>query len=350
MSPTFFHAAVIAGQNFSHNAIIPTQQSGALCVPTEGTVTQRYSSNHPAIDISSVSGQGKGAAVRACATGTVVYVGVAELPQDNPNNVKHAVAIRHDDQIDGKYIMSFYIHMGSDNDSYVTVQQGARVRQGDVIGYQGVAGIATGTHLHWSIHPSTTAFLDSYSSWGKFCQRSDLWFEIGGSSSGNCHNMNGASPVNPELYTGGLGANVTSTCSQLVAYRGEFVAQDVQLSMVAGTTQVARIQLRNTGTASWDGNTKLYALPLDQDNPFYHSSWLHKWRIASTGIVQPSEVGTFEFTLQAPMETGVYRIEFAFVQEGVTWFTEPPNAAIWFPITITTRTKEDSTLYIPMLK
>ena len=116
MSPTFFHAAVIAGQNFSHNAIIPTQQSGALCVPTEGTVTQRYSSNHPAIDISSVSGQGKGAAVRACATGTVVYVGVAELPQDNPNNVKHAVAIRHDDQIDGKYIMSFYIHMGSDND------------------------------------------------------------------------------------------------------------------------------------------------------------------------------------------------------------------------------------------
>ena len=84
--------------------VVTPQQADSLCVPTEGSITQRYSSSHPGIDISSVSGQIKGARVTACAGGTVVYVGVAELSQDNPNNIKHAVAIKHDEQINGKYI------------------------------------------------------------------------------------------------------------------------------------------------------------------------------------------------------------------------------------------------------
>ena len=119
------------------------------------------------------------------------------------------------------------------------------------------------------------------------------------------------------------------------AYQGEFVGQTFQGTMMADTIQHAQVQIKNTGTQAWDSNTKISALPLDQANPFYDPSWLHPYRIASSGVVQPGAVGTFDFILHAPLTAGQYRINFAFVQEGISWFTNPAASAVWYPITVT---------------
>ena len=127
------------------------------------------------------------------------------------------------------------------------------------------------------------------------------------------------------------------------AYQGEFVGQTFQGTMMADTIQHAQVQIKNTGTQAWDSNTKIYAMPLDQANPFYDPSWLHPYRIASSGVVQPGAVGTFDFILHAPLTPGQYRINFAFVQEGITWFTNPTDSTVWYPITVTPSVGSGST-------
>jgi hypothetical protein len=49
--------------------------------------------------------------------------------------------------------------------------------------------------------------------------------------------------------------------------------------VIAGTSQTAEIQLKNIGTANWDANTKLVALPHEGGNPFYDPSWIASNRI-----------------------------------------------------------------------
>jgi murein DD-endopeptidase MepM/ murein hydrolase activator NlpD len=46
----------------------------------------------------------------------------------------------------GQGVTSLYIHM-----SKLAVPEGTQVRQGDVVGYVGATGFATGPHLHWQI-------------------------------------------------------------------------------------------------------------------------------------------------------------------------------------------------------
>lgn len=46
----------------------------------------------------------------------------------------------------GQGVTSLYIHM-----SKLAVNEGAEVREGDVVGYTGATGFATGPHLHWQI-------------------------------------------------------------------------------------------------------------------------------------------------------------------------------------------------------
>jgi murein DD-endopeptidase MepM/ murein hydrolase activator NlpD len=47
----------------------------------------------------------------------------------------------------GQGVSSIYIHM-----SRINARQGDQVRQGDVIGYVGSTGFATGPHLHWGLY------------------------------------------------------------------------------------------------------------------------------------------------------------------------------------------------------
>ncbi len=111
------------------------------------------------------------------------------------------------------------------------------------------------------------------------------------------------------------------------AYAAEFSAQSFPYAsqtivMHEGEILTGWFDLKNTGTASWDGNTKFAPMPRDASSPFADSSWLSPGRISSVAAVtQPGSVGRFPVTLRAgaPGESVVY---FGLVQELVTWFAD----------------------------
>ena len=52
----------------------------------------------------------------------------------------------------GQGLSSIYLHMSS-----FAVAEGALVNKGDVIGYVGATGRATGAHLHWTLYANGVA-------------------------------------------------------------------------------------------------------------------------------------------------------------------------------------------------
>ena len=186
-----------------------TTQSVVFCAPSTGTITQGYSSNHTGIDISGQSGTAQGPAVFAPADGIIAYVGMAELVGDNPNQINHAVAINHG-LVNGKYTLSFLVHLGDQNTTYIldTIRPGIAVQRGQVIGYQGTAGLATGTHVHWEMRTYNQPFQNNYATWGIRCDTSDIWWEFGGG--GNCSNPNPPMIVSPEDFVGSLPVGTTA--------------------------------------------------------------------------------------------------------------------------------------------
>jgi hypothetical protein len=81
-----------------------------------------------------------GTPVRAIGEGVVVFAGQAEAGANT-------VAIRHDRQWEDRHVFSTYYHNTS-----LDVQQGQRVRRGDVIARAGNTGRATNDHLHLEVH------------------------------------------------------------------------------------------------------------------------------------------------------------------------------------------------------
>lgn len=75
-----------------------------------------------------------GRPIRATAEGSVTVVHMFRLHGGT-------VGIDH-----GQGVTSLYLHM-----SRIAVREGQHVKEGDVIGYVGATGFATGPHLHWQI-------------------------------------------------------------------------------------------------------------------------------------------------------------------------------------------------------
>jgi murein DD-endopeptidase MepM/ murein hydrolase activator NlpD len=123
--------------------------NGRFMWPTSGTVTQEYGCTgfrlepprggcahfHSGIDIAN----GSGTPIRAAGDGVVAFVGWNRYDGSNPAFV---VMIAH-----GGNINTFYSHLLP---RYV-VRSGAKVRKGQLIGYMGSTGNATGPHLHWEV-------------------------------------------------------------------------------------------------------------------------------------------------------------------------------------------------------
>src|SRR5918999_1237123 len=103
-----------------------------LSSPVDGTVTSefgpRWGRNHDGVDIAAPTGT----ANRAAACGSVTLAG----QQSGYGNI---VCITHTNEFS-----TCYAHM-----SRFAVSQGARVQQGQVIGYVGCTGSCTGPHLHF---------------------------------------------------------------------------------------------------------------------------------------------------------------------------------------------------------
>ncbi|OGZ33030.1 MAG: hypothetical protein A3I88_00735 [Candidatus Portnoybacteria bacterium RIFCSPLOWO2_12_FULL_39_9] len=128
---------------------IPTPRPGILAWPTSGRITQNYGptsqtgfinnvySFHNGLDIAS----GLGTPVRAAQDGRIKGLG---------DNGKYAygkwLAIEH-----GNGLTTLYAHL-----SAYAVSNGQEVRQGQIIGYEGATGFATGPHLHFTVYATNT--------------------------------------------------------------------------------------------------------------------------------------------------------------------------------------------------
>lgn len=92
-----------------------------------------YTRMHQGVDFAAPSGT----AIYAAGDGIVIQAG-------RVNGYGHYVAIKHNEQYTTTYAHLSAFARGLD--------EGDRVRQGDVIGYVGMTGSATGPHLHYEVH------------------------------------------------------------------------------------------------------------------------------------------------------------------------------------------------------
>lgn len=112
---------------------------GAFIIPTQGTVTLgfgdklyingNYSGSHFGIDYAN----NEGTPIYASNTGVVTL-------SDETMSYGNTIIIDH-----GQNVFTMYLHM-----SELTVIKGDHVEKGDLIGYMGSTGIATGPHLHFN--------------------------------------------------------------------------------------------------------------------------------------------------------------------------------------------------------
>jgi hypothetical protein len=128
----------------------------------------------------------------------------------------------------------------------------------------------------------------------------------------------------------GGGPAVSGPCGQ-VEFKASFVAQsfpfaaDPALEMKVGDVVDAWIDLKNEGTQTWTGNTKLSPTPRDVASPLTGVDWLSPTRITAPDVDTPSGgVGRFSFKLGASAP-GEYYQYFGLVEEGVTWFSDGPK-------------------------
>ncbi|MFO0589910.1 MAG: GH25 family lysozyme [Polyangiaceae bacterium] len=124
-------------------------------------------------------------------------------------------------------------------------------------------------------------------------------------------------------------------------YAAKFVAQsfpyaaDPPMEMVGGNSYKLSITLKNTGTETWDSNTKLATTePRDRESPFAGPEWPGPNRYAAVqGTVAPGEDYTFEWEMHAPKKGGTFDEHMGLVQEGVAWFSDegqggPPDGQL----------------------
>lgn len=125
----------------AYAATLPEQAwTGVMLMPVEGRVTSDYGryraresgyrSHHDALDL----GAATGTPIYAAAPGTVL-VSASQPLHGN------AVILGH-----GQELTSSYNHMNG-----LAVEEGQRVDQGDLVGWVGATGQATGPHLHWGV-------------------------------------------------------------------------------------------------------------------------------------------------------------------------------------------------------
>lgn len=116
---------------------MPTPSAAGLIWPTNGTLTSgfgyRWGRMHEGIDI----GAPEGTPIRAAASGTVVLI----QGESSSGGYGNFTCVDH-----GGGLSTCYAHQSS-----IATSTGARVSQGQVIGYVGNTGHSFGAHLHFEV-------------------------------------------------------------------------------------------------------------------------------------------------------------------------------------------------------
>lgn len=94
----------------------------------------------------------------------------------------------------------------------------------------------------------------------------------------------------------------------------------------AGGKIYIRLKARNNGNTPWDPSFIRLGTERSRDHasPFRDSSWPYPTRAAQLreSRIEPSRVGTFEFSITAPSTSGTYREHLNVVAEGNTWLND----------------------------
>ena len=126
---------------------------GSFIPPIQGVITTYWGGStpwqsfHPGLDVAAPSG----VPVHAAADGVVVYAGLA-VPGNPTMSYGNCVLIQH-----AANISTLYGHMQL-GPLGLQVQAGEVVHQGQIIGYEGATGWATGPHVHFEMRLNNTQF------------------------------------------------------------------------------------------------------------------------------------------------------------------------------------------------
>jgi len=114
--------------------------------------------------------------------------------------------------------------------------------------------------------------------------------------------------------------------TQLPGFHSAWVSQDPWPSMGAGATTTYSLKFRNTGSEMWQKGVfgRQVNLGIVNDSLAFTEmavGWLSGNRTATTveDVVAPGDIGTFTFTIRAPMIQGRYDLPLRPVVDGVTW-------------------------------
>lgn len=113
-------------------------------------------------------------------------------------------------------------------------------------------------------------------------------------------------------------------------FKATFVAQSYPFASetipsIVGKLHTGYIDLKNAGTKPWSpGKTFLAPMPRDASSSFVAPGWSSPTRVSTVDKeIAPGEVGRFTWDL-LPSAPGEFAPYFGLVQEGVTWFADPP--------------------------
>jgi murein DD-endopeptidase MepM/ murein hydrolase activator NlpD len=143
-------AALVAKQRSYGN--IPSRYNGTFAWPMKGQISQEFGCTgfpwepplgscahfHRGIDMVAVNG----APITSAADGVIVFVGYN--PYDSPSDPAWIVLVAHSENL-----ISWYGHLQPIVPK--GIYEGAKVRKGALIGYEGNTGRSTGPHLHWAV-------------------------------------------------------------------------------------------------------------------------------------------------------------------------------------------------------
>ena len=127
------------------------------------------------------------------------------------------------------------------------------------------------------------------------------------------------------------GGTVLPPAQPILSYNSGFLDQTPWPTLAPGTTTSVTVRFKNTGTATWLRGVagKQANLGINGDTQSFAAlgmsvNWLSADRVATTqeASVAPGAVGTFTFSVRAPLQPGEYRIPLRPVVDGVQWMTD----------------------------
>jgi len=210
---------------------------------------------------------------------------------------------------------------------------------------RGVAQWSVGGRWDTSAGDNENAYVGASKIWDLTAQLDFIWYELTTFSGYGLNNLKSQTTVSGATIAFMTDFEICGACNSAqrvtyaqavfnaygnIPYGASFVSQSfpfatMTLNMTAGQVIPSFIVLKNTGSKSWDANTKIgTTVPRDRSSVFADATWLAPNRLAAvSGTVPTGGTYKFQFDLAAPMTPGMYDEHFGVVEEGVAWFSDP---------------------------